>query len=234
VVPGQRTYVLLLPVDRAVSRVAIDWMADRLAHARILLGPLAAATPKLPARLGHPPFETAPDDAAAVAARITALPAAAGDPPAGVIEAVTLGLLAGATVIATDRDLFRHLIPLSSWSMNVPAPPTEGMLLRHMGIGARLAEGGRAAAPPALDALLRGDAGGITRLARERRLAARADGPARLRRIARRSSGLRPLAVYLDLLPFLARAGRPAAELLRDLARPEAEALLSTTTALFV
>jgi len=226
--------VLLLPEDRAIPRPAIDWMAAHLAHARVLVGPLAAATPKLPGRLAHSPFTAAPYPEAALAARLAALPASAAPPPVRIIEAAVLGLLHGATILATDRGLFPHLIPISSWSMNVSAPPTEGLLLRHMGIGAHLAENGLAAATVAVDVLLRRDAAGIMRLIRDRRRAARTDGPVRLRRIARRSSGLRPLAVYLDLLPLLAGAGGPAADLLGELPRPTAEALLSTTAALFI
>jgi hypothetical protein len=127
--------------------------------------------------------------------------------------------------------------------MNVPSRPTDALLARHIDIAARawplmgaaLAAGSSPAAGPSLmDAFVAGDHRRVEAACRARRRAARADGPVRFRRIAPRSAGLRPFAIYLDLLPALAAAGDPARALLRDLGAARATGFLGMTIALFI
>lgn len=229
--PGVR--VLLAAPGRGLPRAAIDWIAERQRYTRVIVPPAIRAACDLPARLNHEPFGPPETRAATAAGRAAALLDAAGM-RAWAIEAVALALLEGGVVVAPDEALFRDLIPFSSWSMNVPARPTDGLLVQHLGIAGRMpAELGTTAAQ-AQEAVASGDAARIQRVARQRRLAARADGPVRFRRIAKRSAGLRPFVVYLDLLPAAGAAGEPFGAWLRDEAGEDAAALLSTAAAVFI
>jgi hypothetical protein len=202
-------------------------------------------------RLAHPPFAApAPDvrDLAAAAADLLAAvaaprPAAAGPGPRGpgraasstaAIEAAALALMNEAPLIVAGTDPFRDLVPISAWSMNVRGRPPDAALARHLAIAERAVPVLRPLAAPAVDALLSGDGPAIDRLLRDRRRAARADGPVRFRRLAAKSAGLRPLALYLDLLPAFAAAGDRAEPWLARLERGRADALLGLSIALFL
>jgi len=119
--------------------------------------------------------------------------------------------------------------------MNVPARPTDGLLVRHLAIAARVRGAVAGGAPAALEAIRTGDLKGLQAIARARRRAARSDGPARFRRIAKTSAGLRPFAVYLDLVPLtLAEGGQARRTWIASLDTAKALHLLDLTVALFI
>jgi len=226
--------VLLVAPGRRLPRAAIDWIAERQRYTRVIVPPATRAAGELPARLDHEPFGPPEARAAQLAGRAAALLDGAAGTRAWALEAVALALLEGGAVVAPDEVLFRELIPLSSWSMNVPARPTDGLLVQHLGIAGRMPREMGVTAAQAQEAVVSRDAARIQKLARQRRLAARADGPVRFRRIAKRSAGLRPFVVYLDLVPAAGAAGEPFGTWVRDEAGEEAAALFSTAAALFI
>jgi len=241
----------------AAARSAVEWVAANQAGSSVTAMPRAAGTRPV-GRLAHPPFRTpdpaALETAAAIAAAVAAAThsgavAAAGPgapPRPDVLSILTAAVLAAtmeAPLLVGGAGLFADLVGLSAWSMNVPARPTDVLLARHIDIAARawpvMGAALAAATPPAagaavVEAVLAGDERRIQAACRARRRAARADGPVRFRRIAPKSAGLRPFAVYLDLLPALGAAGQPAGALLRDLGAERSAGLFTMTIALFV
>lgn len=157
-----------------------------------------------------------------------------GHPPARAIEAVLLALLEEAPLIAGDVEFFRDLIPMSAWSMNVPARPTDGLLVQHVGIASKLPATFRRQSAPAVEALIAGGRRRIESLVRARRRGAREDGPVRFRRVGRRSAGLRPFVLYLDLLPLAATAGPTFASWLKGIAPATARRLFNRAGAIFI
>ncbi|HYV18937.1 MAG TPA: hypothetical protein VFC25_07900 [Verrucomicrobiae bacterium] len=225
----------------------MDWVVEHQADCEVIVAP--RALPGRPmGRLDHPPFCAAfPGDAALAEETVAHLPAPATPghlEPRAARQAAVLAILARAPLLVSGQEAFRDLIPLSSWSMNVPSPPADMQLVRT------LTTAGDAVAispPPAadlLDRLLEGNEEKDQRLAlvnekrrlnlvRERRREARNLGPDLFRRIAPRSAGLRGFAVSLDLLPaFAASAG--AREWLAGVPRDRAAALLGGAPAIFI
>jgi len=230
--PRPSTRVLLFHPERPPSASSIDWVAERLPHSRVLIPAVSARTAELPARTRHLPF-AAPDDAVSgCAAETAALVAGEPAPPRYVVEAAVIALLEDAAVLVFDRELFRDLIALSCWSMNVPERPSDGLLAQHIGIASRMPAEFRDASGQAVDAVLSFDPERVRRVARARRLRARQDGPRRFGRLGK-SAGRRPAIVYLDLLAAQAASRGPFAEEIRRLDRNRAEALLSLTAAVF-
>jgi hypothetical protein len=232
--PGPSVRVLLFHPDRPVSRAAIDWIVERQRYARVIVPPELLRNEALPARTRHEPFSDPGPAAAGLAAE--AAPLLAGSLPVfrTVAGAAVLALLEEGAVIVSDTAIFRDLVALSSWSMNLPERPTDGLLVQHLGVASRLPAAWRELSGGAVEAVLSGDPGRIGKVARKRRLQARRDGPERFRRLGEKSAGLRPAIVYLDLLAAPAAAGPPFGEWLRGLERSRAEALLSVAAAVFV
>jgi len=231
--PLPSTRILLFHPERPSSASSIDWIAERLHHSRVLLSAALAPTAELPARARHQPF-AAPDDAVSACAAETAeLLAGEPAPPRFVVEAAAMALLEDAAVLVFDRELFRDLIALSCWSMNVPERPSDGLLAQHIGIASRLPADFRDVSGQAVDAVLSGDPERVRRVARARRLRSRQDGPLRFGRLGRKSAGRRPAIVYLDLLAAQAASRGPFGEALHRLDRSTAEALLSLAAAVF-
>jgi hypothetical protein len=231
--PPTSVRVLLFHPGRPVSRATIDWVVSRQAYARVIIPPALLGEDALPARARHEPFASPGPESARIAAEAAALLAGPGSILPHAAEASALALLEGAAVIAADAATFSDLIPLSSWSMNVPERPTDGLLVQHLGIAGRLPAAWMESAAAALEAILSGDAGRIRMVTRTRRLAARREGPDRFSRLAKRSAGLRPAVVYLDLLAASAAAGPGFTEWLRRLENERAAALLSVAAAVF-
>lgn len=232
--PPTSARVLLLHPERPVPKTAIDWVADRQSYARVIVPPALLPGDVLPARARHEPFAAPHPDAARVAAEAAALLADPGTCFRHVVEAAALALLEDAAVIAAGAGTFRDLIPLSSWSMNVPERPTDGLLVQHLGIAGRVPRAWREAAARALEAALSGDAARICKAARDRRLRARREGPERFARLAKKSAGLRPAVVYLDLMAAPGAATPAFTGWLGGLERERAAALLSVAAAVFV
>src|SRR5262249_31106392 len=116
-----------------------------------------------------------------------------------------------------------------------PQAPSDGLVVQHLGVAARMPRHFRAAAPEALAAVLDGGPDRLAALARARRKSAREDGPVRFRRIARRSARLRPFVVYLDFVPAIATAPLGGlAAWLASLPPGQAPALFSTGAAIFI
>jgi hypothetical protein len=229
--------VLGLRPGQGLPRAAVDWIADRQAYERVVVLPGTRDAPDLLARLAHPPF-VPPDPAlSGLAIEIASRLSSGENATAWAVEAAALALLEDGAVIVPDRSLFRDLISISSWSMNVSRPPTDGLLVQHLGIAARMPRAFQAGAAEALVAILAGGGAPLSALVRERRRRAREDGPVRFRRIAKKSAGLRPFVVYLDLLPAAAAAAAAdegLAEWLRALDGDAATRLLSTAAAIFI
>jgi hypothetical protein len=188
-------------------------------------------------RLDHAPFR-APDPAdAALAEETTAhLPVAAVPEhlaPLPARQAAVLAILARAPLLVSGQDTFRDLIPLSSWSMNVPSPPADALLVRTLTTAGDAAARAPQPTEALLERLLAGDERQLLALVRERRREARHLGPDLFRRIAPRSAGLRGFAVTLDLVPALA-ASAEARAWLPGLPRERALALLGGAPALFI
>jgi len=186
---GPSVRVLLFHPERPVSRAAIDWIADRQRYARVIVPPSLERLEALPARARHEPFAAPGPDAARLAAEAAPLIAAPGPFSGIVTEAAILALLEEGAVMVFDRAIFRDLVALSSWSMNVPERPTDGLLAQHLGIASRLPLAWSDAAIEAVEALLAFDSDRVEKLARERR-----------RRIAlerRAPPGLRPLVLAI-------------------------------------
>ncbi|HKB08498.1 MAG TPA: hypothetical protein VKF61_09490, partial [Candidatus Polarisedimenticolia bacterium] len=196
---GPSVRVLLFEPDRPVSRASIDWIADRQAHARVIVPSSLSGLDTLPPRARHDPFSP-PEPGAMRLALEAARFAEGGDSVARIAaEAIALALLEGGAVMVCGAEIFRRLVPLSCWSMNVPERPTDGLLAQHLGIASRLPEAWRDSAIQAVRSVLSDDPAGIAALTRQRRVRARRDGPERFRRLGRTSAGLRPAVVYLDL-----------------------------------
>jgi hypothetical protein len=231
---GPSVRVLLFHPERPISRPAIDWIVERQRHARVIVPPSLLLPDALPPRAQHEPFAPADPEAARQAAELSAsLSPHAG--AAGIVaEATVLALFEGGAVIAAATGMFRDLIPLSSWSMNLPERPTDGLLVQHLGIADRIREAWSDAAEEALEAVLSSDASKLARVTRARRLRARKDGPERFGRLAKKSAGLRPAVVYLDLLASPGAGGPAFADRLRILDRPRALSLLSIAAAVFI
>jgi hypothetical protein len=232
--PGPSVRVLLFHPDRPATRPAIDWIVERQRHARVIVPPSLWLPDLLPARALHEPFVPADPDAALHATELSASLSAHRGGAGIVAEATILALLEGGAVIAADTRMFRDLISLSSWSMNLPERPTDGLLVQHLGIAGRMREAWSDAAAEALDAILSADAPRLARAARARRLRARRDGPDRFGRLAKKSAGLRPAVVYLDLLASPGAAAAAFADRLRLLDRTRALSLLSVAAAVFI
>jgi hypothetical protein len=232
--PGPTVRVLLFHPGRPVPRTAIDWIVERQRYARVIVPPSLQHPDLLPPRALHEPFTLPDPEAAGPAAALPAILIPQDGASRSVAEAAGLALLAGGAVMAADTGMFRDLIPLSSWSMNLPERPTDGLLVQHLGIAGRLPEAWRDAAEEGLDAVLSSDTSRLARVTRARRLRARQDGPERFGRLAKTSAGLRPGVVYLDLLASPG-AGTPAfADFLKSLDRPRALSLVSIAAALFI
>jgi len=232
--PGPSVRVLLFNPDRPATRPAIDWIVERQRHARVIVPPSLWRPELLPARALHEPFVPADPDAALQAAGLSASLSVHPGGARIVAEATILALLEGGAVIAADTGMFRDLIPLSSWSMNLPERPTDGLLVQHLGIAGRVREAWSDASGEALDAILSADAPRLARAARARRLRARRDGPDRFGRLAKKSAGLRPAVVYLDLLASPGAGAAAFADRLRLLDRTRALSLLSVAAAVFI
>jgi hypothetical protein len=202
-------------------------------------------------RLAHPPFRTPSPEETAIAAAAARLLAAGSDvrgvAPVGArrgavdpgsagrtLEAAALALLVEAPLVVATIDPFRDLVRVSAWSMNAPGRPPDGALARHLGIAQRATDGFRPLAAAALQALLAGEPAAVAASLRARRHAAKADGPPRFKLLAARSAGLRPLLLYLDLLPAFASSGEKSAAWLRTLDPARAEGLLGISIALFI
>ena len=214
----------------------MDWVALHQADCDVVVAPRALAGRPI-GRLDHPPFR-APDAAEAARAAEAAahlVPAATPEhlAPRAAHQAAVLAILMRAPLLVSGQDTFRDLIPLSSWSMNVPSAPTDTILVRTLAIAGDAAARGEPADAVMVDRLLEGEERRLTAVVRERRRAARALGPDLFRRIAPRSAGLRGFAVTLDLVPAL--AGNPGARTwLAELPRAEALALLGSAPAVFI
>ena len=231
--PGPGARVFLFHPGRPPSQSAIDWIVERQRHSRVIVPPVLLRHEALPARARHEPFSASEPPVAGRAAEAASL--LAGPPPFSrfVAEAAALALLEDGAVLVSDREIFRDLIALSSWSMNVSERPSDGLLAQHIGIASRLPAAFRDAAGEAAGAILSGEVERITKVARARRLRARKDGPSRFGRLAKKSAGLRPAIVYLDLLAAPAAFRAPFAGWMRGLAKSETEALLSVAAAVF-
>jgi hypothetical protein len=144
-----------------------------------------------------------------------------------------LAILGRAPLLVSGQETFRDLIPLSSWSMNVPSAPTDTLLVRTLTTAGDIAARSPQPAEDLLDRLLSGDERRLLTLVRERRREARNLGPDLFRRIAPRSAGLRGFAVSLDLVPALA-ANAEARPWLAGLPRDRALALLGGAPAVFI
>jgi hypothetical protein len=228
--------VLFLAAGEAASRGAVDWVAEHQADCDVVVAPRALAGRPL-GRLDHPPFRP-PGTAEAALAEETAahLPAAATPEhlaPRAAQQAAVLAILLKSPLLVSGQESFRDLIPLSSWSMNVPSGPTDAILVRTLTTAGDAVT--RAAPPDAglLDRLIAGDERGLVTLVRERRRAARTLGPDLFRRIAPRSAGLRGFAVSLDLVPAFA-ASTAARQWLAGLDRDRGLALLGGAPAVFI
>jgi hypothetical protein len=231
---GPSLRVLLFHPDRPASRTTIDWIVDRQRYTRVIVPPsLQDGLAPRPGGLREP-FTLPDKEEARRSAELSAL-AAGDEPPArATAEAMALALLAGGAILATDTGMFRDLIPLSSWSMNLKERPTDGLLVQHLGIAGRLPIAWDEAAEQALEAVTSGDPGRVRRIARARRLRARREGPEMFRRLARTNDGLRPGVVYLDLLAA-SRADSPAfREFLLALDRRHSLSLLRSVAAVFI
>ncbi len=249
-----RTRILACPPERPVPRHVVDWLVQHQDKARILVPQVLIDHPKGLARLRHAPFEPPPPALADLARTIAGALAAPGPAPmpgpddstpavgaAGAsrspdwaVEAAAMALLERAAVLLPHPELFPDVIPLSSWSMNVPAAPLDAVLAPHAQIAAGLADVFREDARTALEALISGDPARLERVRRERRRHARTDGPQRFAAIAPRSEGRRPAVVYLDLLRGPAAADTPFRELLTAMDRPTATRLCAMAGALFL
>jgi hypothetical protein len=203
-------------------------------------------------RLAHTPFRIPRADEsvlASTAAALLAVPdgraAAAGaalarrnapdpDAPRRTLEAAALAVVLEAALVVATTDPFRDLVRVSAWSMNAPGRPPDGVLARHLGIAERAAAEFRPLAAAALDALLSGDENAVAAILRARRRAAKADGPPRFKLLAAKSAGLRPLLLYVDLMPAFAAAGARASSWLRSLDPVQARSLMGITIALFL
>ncbi len=253
--------ILLLPPGEAAARAAVDWAAAHLGDCRVVAcGRPDEARPI--GRLAHAPFGAPVAETAALATRVAALlcrppeeggagpaaaAAAAGESatalPTPVLEAAALAVIEAAPLLVSGSAPFRELTRFSAWSMNVPARPTDAVVARHAAIAAR-APGAilaplLAAQPPAAgaglaDAFAREDARSLAAAARARRLAARADGPIRFRRVAAKSAGLRPFALYLDLLPALVARSAAARALFSEIGPEKTAAILGMSIAIFL
>src|SRR2546428_3815605 len=215
--PGPSVRVLLYHPEHSLSRATIDWIVDRQGYARVIVPPSLRRLDALPPRALKEPFSSPGTAAAGLAAEAAALLGGPAPLSRVVAEAVLLALLEEGAVIVSDTAVFRALVALSSWSMNVPERPTDGLLVQHLGIASRLASTWRESAIEAAEALLTGDPGRIARLARERRLRARRDGPESFRRLGKTSARLRPAIVYVDPLAAFPAAGPPRVDWLRGL-----------------
>lgn len=232
--PGPSVRVLLFPSERPIARGMIDWIADRQRHARVLIPRSLRHDALLPGRALYEPFATPGAAEEERASELAATLLGAGALRREVAEATILALSAGGAVICADTSLFRDLIPLSCWSMNLPERPTDGLLVQHLGIAGRLPPAWGDAGEEALEAILSGESHRIESLARARRLRARKDGPERFGRLARKSAGLRPGIVYLDLLASPAARTPEFGRHLGGLDRDRALPLLSVTAAVFI
>jgi hypothetical protein len=232
--PPTSVRVLFGDPGRPVSRDAIDWVAVRQSYARVILPPALLEGDALPARGRHEPFESPAPESARLAAEAAALLAEPGSGVHAAAVAAALALLEGAAVIVPERSSFSSLIPLSSWSMNLPQRPTDGLLVQHLGIAGRLPRDWNESAAAALTAILSGDPALVRRVTRTRRLAARREGPSRFGRLAKKSAGLRPAVVYLDLLAAEGAAAPGFGEWLRGVAPERATDLLSVAGAIFI
>ena len=232
--PGPSVRVLLFPSGRPPAGPAIDWIVERQRHTRVIV-PRGLYRPDLiPPRALHEPFFPAASDSGRQATELAAILAPAGGDAAVVAEAAVLALLERGAVIAAGTTMFRDLITLSCWSMNLPERPTDGLLVQHLGIAGRLPLVWADAGEEGLDAILSLDEGRIARVARGRRLRARKDGPGQFVRLGKKSAGLRPGVVYLDLLASPGATHRELASRLSDLDRPRALSLMSVVAAVFI
>jgi len=164
-------------------------------------------------RLDHPPFRPADaaeaDRAAEAAARLSAPGTPEHLAPRAAHQAAVLAIRMRAPLLVSGHDTFRDLIPLSSWSMNVPSAPADAALVRTLTIAGDATARADEPNPEIVKVLVEGDERRLVALVRDRRRSARALGLDLFRRIAPRSAGLRGFAVTLDLVPAL--AGSPEA-----------------------
>jgi hypothetical protein len=243
--------VLLLPAGEAAARSAVDWIATHQERCEILV-PERGAELRPIGRLAHSPFRALSPAEAAFAGSAAALLAAPADRPAAggaalarrhapdpgaprrTLEAAALAVFLEAPLLVATTDPFRDLVRVSAWSMNSPGRPPDGVLARHLSIAERGAAGFRPLAAAALDALLAGDESSMAACLRARRHAAKADGPPRFKLLAAKSAGLRPLLLYVDLMPAFAAAGDRASTWLRGLEPAQAGPLLGISIALFI
>lgn len=211
-------------------------MAAQQADCDVMVAPRALPGRPL-GRLDHPPFR-APDAAEAALAEEAAARLLAGTSPEHLAphaarQAAVLAILARAPLLVSGQDTFRDLIPLSSWSMNVPSAPSDTVLVRTLSTAGDAVALAPQADAALLDRLLEGDERRLVVMVRERRRDARNLGPDLFRRVAPRSAGLRGFAVSLDLVP--AFAATPEARLwLAGLPRERALALLGGAPAVFI
>jgi hypothetical protein len=214
----------------------VEWVAEHQADCEVLVAPRALPGRPL-GRLDHPPFRAAdPGDATLAEETATQLPAPATPghlEPRAARQAAVLAILARAPLLVSGQEAFRDLIPLSSWSMNVPSAPADTLLVRTLTTTGDAVAGAPPAAADLLDRLLEGDERRLVTMVRERRREARNLGPDLFRRIAPRSAGLRGFAVSLDLLPAFA-ASAEARRWLAGVARERALALLGGAPAVFI
>jgi hypothetical protein len=243
-----RTRILACPPERPVPRHVVDWLVQNQDKARILVPQVLIDHPKGLARLRHAPFEPPPPalaDLARTIAGALATPepapavgaAGAFRSPDWAVEAAVMGLLERAAVLLPHPELFPDVIPLSSWSMNVPSKPLNAFLASHAQRAAGLPDVFRDDARVALEALISGDPARLDRVRRERRRHARTDGPQRFAVLAPRSEGRHPAVVYLDLLrgsAAAATADKTFRDLLTAMDRPTATRLCAMAGALFL
>src|SRR5262249_11582914 len=158
--------------DRDAPRGVIDWIAERLSHARVVVPPGAAIAERLPPRARHPPFTPAAEAVALEAAAWGTLLAPTPGPARPVAAAAALALLLRAPIPVAATSSCADLIPFSAWSMNLPERPTDGRLLQHVGVAARIPAAFRDTAEEARGAILAQDSDRVARAARSRRLRA--------------------------------------------------------------
>ncbi len=205
--------------------------------ARTIAGALATPRPEPapgPDVLMPEPDAPVPDTTGPDAGMPAVGAAGASRSPDWAVEATVMALLERAAVLLPHPELFPDVIPLSSWSMNVPAAPLDAVLAPHAQIAAGLADVFRDDARTAVEAMISGDPARLERLRRERRRHARTDGPQRFAALAPKSEGRRPAVVYLDLLRGPAAADVPFRDLLTAMDRPTATRICAMAGALFL
>jgi hypothetical protein len=228
--------VLFLAAGDAATRSAVDWVAEHQSDCDVVLAPRALAGRPI-GRLEHAPFRPPGVAESALAAEAAGHLAAAGTPdhlaPRAAQQAAVLAILLRAPLLVSGQEAFRDLIPLSSWSMNVPSAPPDAALVRTLTTAGDAVTQAPGPDTVLFERLIAADERRLVAMVRERRRAARTLGPDLFRRVAPRSAGLRGFAVSLDLVPAFA-ANADARRWLAGLDRERGPALLGGAPAVFI